>query len=1141
MIWYLLYPLRGTSEPAELSPTHPVHRAFKAYGTATARHWLLSIILTVIVSVLLCYPAVFQTDSPAAAGLRNLPKHVWTSTTEVDGERAADVEARQVWVHGDYMNAIDRRVLRAALDVQEALIGDGFDDVLGTPPPNSQLARPRSEQRCLASKPGQRWGFHSPLMYWNCSHKLLDEDRDLLATINSHVRLQSALNITLRPSTVFAGKAFAKTKLRSADAIVITLFDQTTTGLGNSWGKRSGSLAQNLAPDWSMFPHDGQVAKSRLYEFRSKPMTLNDDLFLAASYMVTAAYVVMRMMQLRAVKSWFGLLITIGVKMTVCVIGSFTICSFLGINLARIPRPWFPGVVFCFGLGNIFRLINVVLETPAEMPSPQRIGHALGKVGHLSIAVAGQNLVLIYLCSRIVTPWVADFCIFAAVTLILDLAFHLTFFLAVLSVDVQRMELSDSLERIDLNQRADKSRRTERQPWLLALRQGTLPVSTRFAGSVAMLSFLLAINWHFFDSNGRKLTVHTLKERIFRRKEKLDVALTWTLPSINQARTPAEWLRIQDHNTAKELLGVVKPGAHSFVARIYDPILIVSKNATGRDMGQKVSSLTESFHHFARGHAYSAALMVAFLIAGVTLLMNYLLWTGLPEGFREEEEDEDASFNVETLSAVQALDIVRLTSSPKGHIVSVSLDRTTSIWFHDQNGFRQTTLQTAAMKPKLWPIIASTMDDAGNFLALCSTDGVIGLWSLTAARFSTVQTVELRGQVPILLTFATIPRSGQDIFTLLLVTSDGYLMEFETRGGIHRTRRICTRAVLCATIYTSRKGELGLVFVTINGEVHILALDGSQDKTSEVVAGLDPGPPPGSNPLKIRCIEAVPSLGMIFALRDEEAEIFDFNSRGLIHALRIGHARPHSFRVMHSAPRQCACGAPAVHSLSVAYTEEETDHLIMQTFTLDDCPTSLICLGKPSDNDTLNCQRLASASDIVHIVEPAGAWEAISSLGLVGIRRCDSTPNPSSVASSANYRPPAPLASASALHGRAVRHNEPCQRAITATSTSPPTHNTDIDGWQAWTLSTSGEFRWRPLGSCSVGDADELLGDDQLFVAAAGPMMKLGKRSVVVGFGNTIKIITLGRETFDGSSTSVDLGMAIHKSKTRRGPGRKVQ
>ena len=85
------------------------------------------------------------------------------------------------------------------------------------------------------------------------------------------------------------------------------------------------------------------------------------------------------------------------------------------------------------------------------MPPHQRIGNALGEVGHLSLAVAVQNLGLIWLCSRLVTPWVADFCIFAAVTLVFDFVYHLTFFVAVLSVDVQRMELSDSLERVDVS------------------------------------------------------------------------------------------------------------------------------------------------------------------------------------------------------------------------------------------------------------------------------------------------------------------------------------------------------------------------------------------------------------------------------------------------------------------------------------------------------------------------------------------------------------------------------------------------------------------------------------------------------------------------------------------------------------------
>lgn len=233
----------------------------------------------------------------------------------MEGERPADVEVRQVWVHGDYMAAIDRRVLREALHVQDALIGGGFGEASELVSREQQL-EPRSNEACVATRPGQKWGFHSPLMYWDCSMAAIEDDQDLLASINSQSGVQSELNLTLRPSTVFAGKSFTKSKLRSADALVITLFDQTSLGLGKIWDERSRRLAQELSPGWSLFPEDGLAFKNRLYEFRFKPMTLNDDLLLAASYLVTAGYVIWRMMQLRAVKSWFGLLITICAKVT---------------------------------------------------------------------------------------------------------------------------------------------------------------------------------------------------------------------------------------------------------------------------------------------------------------------------------------------------------------------------------------------------------------------------------------------------------------------------------------------------------------------------------------------------------------------------------------------------------------------------------------------------------------------------------------------------------------------------------------------------------------------------------------------------------------------------------------------------------
>jgi hypothetical protein len=145
-------------------------------------------------------------------------------------------------------------------------------------------------------------------------------------------------------------------------------------------------------------------------------------------------------------------------------------------------------------LSRRFRLINVVLETPPEMPPHQRIGNALGEVGHLSLAVAFQNLALIYFCSRLVSPWVADFCIFAAVTLVFDFVYHITFFVAVLSVDVQRMELSDSLERVELTQKMKKTRQ-ERQSWLTALRErvllGVWPFSPSFSLSIGTFSIAM--------------------------------------------------------------------------------------------------------------------------------------------------------------------------------------------------------------------------------------------------------------------------------------------------------------------------------------------------------------------------------------------------------------------------------------------------------------------------------------------------------------------------------------------------------------------------------------------------------------------------------------------------------------------------
>jgi hypothetical protein len=620
----------------------------------------------------------------------------------------------------------------------------------------------------------------------------------------------------------------------------------------------------------------------------------------------------------------------------------------------------------------------------------------------------------------------------------------------------------------------------------------------------------------------------------------------WSPPPINQARSPADWLRLQDHNTAKELFGFIKPSANSFIARVYDPLLVVLNGANGRDVSQKRSSWLESVRHFARDHAFPAALMVVFLIAGVTLLMNYLLWNGLPAAVEEGDEDEEAHFSVRSLSLPnpQSQDVVRLASCPKGHIVSVDLHKcTTSLWLNDHGrGYTTAVLDTTSIQEDSLTIVACAMDDGGKSLAICTKGGQIALFSLASARFLWSLAVELVAQVPVLFSF--IPSNGMESPTsrIIIVTPDGDLTMVDATTGVQHNKRISSCNISAASLYTCAKDDASLVYVTRAGEVSILSLKEDRQWNSEVVAGLDPGPPPGSNPAKIKSIHSASSLGLIFAIRTDEVELFDFHSRALIHTLQIGPVKPHTFRVMHSARRHCSCGAFAVHSLTIAYTEQDTTNMIMHTYTLGTTSTSQLCLGKASDNESNRCKGLQHATESVYRVDSAGVWESTDALSIIGIRRSALSPSPLSSASGIDggYYTVEPNTLTSALKLRATREGRP-NNIFSINSTVgtryPPASPTDNDAWEAWTLSSTGEFKSRPLVSEDDGPF--------LLVTTPGPMVRLGKRSVAVGYGNTVKIITLGKETFDGMVGSedgaLDMSVGSYKWRIKRGNGRKTQ
>jgi len=147
--------------------------------------------------------------------------------------------------------------------------------------------------------------------------------------------------------------------------------------------------------------------------------------------------------------------------------------------------------VIVIGLENMFRLINAVLATPAEQTSIKRVSSALGEVGFLSLVAVATELGFLSLIATISVPAVQEFCAFAGIALIMDFVWHNTFFLAVLSVDVQRMELQDSLDRLmSLSSNEDDNDfqsldATDKKPSPVAdfLFKGGSPLGTRIAGS----------------------------------------------------------------------------------------------------------------------------------------------------------------------------------------------------------------------------------------------------------------------------------------------------------------------------------------------------------------------------------------------------------------------------------------------------------------------------------------------------------------------------------------------------------------------------------------------------------------------------------------------------------------------------------
>lgn len=172
------------------------------------------------------------------------------------------------------MNALNSEVLEEALGIQQTLLGPGtsctsfseegyFNQKMLNPGPSIL-----DESRNKTSGMPAGMFFHSPLLYWNCSLSAIQNDNDILRTVNDGFNRRSATNMTLRWGSVFAGKRFAHQQLVGADALVISLFYQLDSPVGELWDRRAAYLAKSAETHrrYEVYPSDGKEKGSTLYE-----------------------------------------------------------------------------------------------------------------------------------------------------------------------------------------------------------------------------------------------------------------------------------------------------------------------------------------------------------------------------------------------------------------------------------------------------------------------------------------------------------------------------------------------------------------------------------------------------------------------------------------------------------------------------------------------------------------------------------------------------------------------------------------------------------------------------------------------------------------------------------------------------------
>ncbi|KAI8821348.1 sterol-sensing domain of SREBP cleavage-activation-domain-containing protein [Fimicolochytrium jonesii] len=455
-------------------------RLFYRHGLFCASHPYLTLFFSFVLMFFLSSPVILQLYGHLTQPPQPVPTLLWETSASHFSSGLSHVKEKfgtepylrleQIVVNvtglpsdgGSDRGVLSDSILAYAMSLHEAIsrtVVDGSSGGLGNQKKFSLADicyMPPGIERCLV---------HSPLEYWGSESERFAKDVDHLATV-SDSSILSSLGIPIPLESVFSGLRFdaASRKVIGAESLLFTYFlsskppeEQLQARIPDVWDrlwteafKSTRHFTTSIGASEALKPTEWRsdgAPRLLYYEFGSSTSIFTgESLVLGVMYIIVFLYISLVLGKVDLVKSKFALGFGAVITVFTGLVMSVGLCSFLGVQTSLVPWEALPFLLIVVGMENIFVLTNSVVMTSLDLPVKERVGIGLSKVGASMTASLGGEMCLLLLASLTSIPTLQEFCLFGAVSLVMDYFMQITFFVTILSIDIRRLEICTTSE-----------------------------------------------------------------------------------------------------------------------------------------------------------------------------------------------------------------------------------------------------------------------------------------------------------------------------------------------------------------------------------------------------------------------------------------------------------------------------------------------------------------------------------------------------------------------------------------------------------------------------------------------------------------------------------------------------------------------